>query len=79
MVEETTKPQYLEIVKALMTSDLPFHLISGEQSRTAWDVPDWAAESATSFTELPGAGHLMMLQSPESFGAAVRRALGNGC
>ncbi len=79
VIDETSKPRYLEMVRELMVSDLPFHLIAGQESRAAWDVPAWAVASATSVTELSGMGHLMMLQAPELFGATVRRVVGTDC
>jgi len=49
----------------------PVHLLAGEKSRAAWNVPDWALQAARSYTELPGVGHTMMFQQPEAFGDAV--------
>jgi lipase len=46
----------------------PVHLVSGEMSRADWNVPDWALRAASSYTELPGVGHMMMFQRPEAFG-----------
>ncbi|MHB8296793.1 MAG: alpha/beta fold hydrolase [Acidimicrobiales bacterium] len=49
----------------------PVHLLAGETSRAAWNVPDWALQAARSYTQLPGVGHTMMFQQPEAFGDAV--------
>lgn len=72
VVEATGKPDYLDSIRLLMTSDLPFHLIAGECSREGWDVPEWAVRHATSDYNIPNMGHLMMAEDPEAFGAAIR-------
>jgi pimeloyl-ACP methyl ester carboxylesterase len=72
VVEATGKPDYLDSIRSLMTSDLPFHLIAGERSRDGWDVPEWAAKLATSNYNIPNTGHLMMAEDPEGFGLAVK-------
>ncbi|WP_419905973.1 alpha/beta fold hydrolase [Kiloniella sp.] len=72
VVEATGKPEYLELVRKLMASDMPYHLLAGENSRQGWDVPDWAANAATSNQDIPGTGHLMMAEKPEAFGAVIR-------
>ncbi len=46
----------------------PVHLVAGARSRAGWDVPAWALTAAASYTELPGTGHMVMLESPEAFG-----------
>lgn len=46
----------------------PVHLVAGARSRAGWDVPAWALTSAASYTELPGTGHMVMLEAPEAFG-----------
>ncbi|MEH6631454.1 MAG: alpha/beta hydrolase [Halopseudomonas aestusnigri] len=74
VVEATGKPEYLEHVRQLMASHMPYHLIAGENSRQDWDIPIWAAESASSNQDIPGTGHLMMAESPEAFGEVI---LGN--
>ena len=75
VVEATSRPEYLDKVRALLGSDMPFHLMAGEHSRTGWDVPDWVAKAATTNTVLPGRGHLMMLEAPAAFGSALRNIL----
>lgn len=54
----------------------PVHLLAGEKSRAAWNVPDWALHAARSYTEVPGVGHAMMFQQPEAFGDAVASLVG---
>ncbi len=43
------------------------HLVAGERSAADWDVPDFVRRAARSYTEQPGAGHLMMLEDPDAF------------
>ncbi|MCZ4279200.1 alpha/beta hydrolase [Kiloniella laminariae] len=71
VVQATDDPEYLEIIKELMISDLPFGLIAGENSAAGWDVPKWVREMATQDIVIPDTGHLMMLQDPEAFAQAV--------
>lgn len=70
VVEVTARPDYLLHLRHLM-HDLPVHLIAGERSREGWDVPDWAIAVAASFAELEGVGHMMMVEHPAQFAAAV--------
>lgn len=72
VVEATGKPDYLDSIRSLMTTDLPIHLIAGECSREGWNVPEWAVRLATSDYNIPNTGHLMMVEDPEAFGAAIR-------
>jgi lipase len=51
------------------------HLIAGEASRAEWNVPGWALTAASSYTELPGVGHAMMFQRPETFGDTLANLL----
>ncbi|WGS51797.1 alpha/beta hydrolase [Paraburkholderia sp. D15] len=53
----------------------PVHLISGALSLDGWHVPDWALEQCASHQTLEGCGHLMMLDNPVAFSAAIRRCL----
>ncbi|MBX2839015.1 MAG: alpha/beta hydrolase [Gammaproteobacteria bacterium] len=75
VVEATANTDYLESVQNLLSSTTPFHLIAGEHSRAGWDVPEWVSQQATSEQVIPNTGHLMMLESPQEFGAAVVAAL----
>ncbi len=74
VVEATGAESYLSIVRSQLDRDLPVHLVSGEWSRANWDVPSWVAAGVRSETVIPGTGHLMMVQEPEAFGAAIRAA-----
>lgn len=75
VVGATSQPAYLEAVRGLLDSGLPFHLLSGARSRPDWDVPAWVAAAATSDTVMADVGHLMMLEDPDAFARAVLQAL----
>lgn len=75
VVDATGKPAYLETIKRILDSKTPLHLIAGERSRGDWDVPEWVTAAAASDTEIKGAGHLMMLEQPDEFAAAICRNL----
>lgn len=53
----------------------PVHLLAGARSRAGWHVPGWAEQAAASQTLIEGSGHLPMLERPQAFLIAVRRAL----
>jgi lipase len=38
--------------------------VAGTRSRAGWDVPEWANDAAATYQELPGCGHMMMLEQP---------------
>lgn len=67
IVEETGDPGYLEMVRRVVESGVAIHLIAGERSAKAWDVPDFVRAAARSYTEIADAGHLMMLEQPDAF------------
>ncbi len=75
VVEATAKPEYLQAVRDLLDSHMPFHLMAGEKSRAGWDVPDWVLERASSNTLFPNMGHLMMMEAPRSFGPSICEVL----
>lgn len=75
IVETTGKPDYDKMLQHVF-GRVPVHLLAGEHSASAWAVPEWAVAAAASSTVLPGVGHMMMLEQPERFGAAVARILG---
>lgn len=77
VVERTAPAHYLEQLREVFARH-PVHLVAGERSRAGWDVPDWAVAAAASQQLIPGCGHLMMLENPAGFAAAVRRALQPG-
>jgi pimeloyl-ACP methyl ester carboxylesterase len=54
------------------------HLVAGQASQAQWNVPDWALTAAVSYTELPGVGHAMMFQKPETFGDTLANLIRSG-
>lgn len=76
LVEQTRKPGYLQAVQNVFEHGTPVHLIAGEHSADAWDVPSFVRQAARSYTEMPGVGHLMMLEAPDEFCRAVDLCLG---
>lgn len=77
VVEQTGAPAYLQAIRGWI-EQIPLHLIAGERSASGWHVPAWARERAVSYRELPGCGHLMMLEDPQGFVAAIRDLIGSG-
>ncbi len=75
LVEETGDPSYTKEVRGVIEPGLPIHLIAGARSAAGWDVPGFVRAAARSYTELPGTGHLMMLEDPEGFCRIVDRIL----
>ena len=75
IVEETRDPDFMQAVQAVVDVGLPIHLIAGERSAAAWDVPDFVRRAAHSYTEQPDAGHLMMLEAPDAFCRIVDECL----
>ncbi len=73
VVTATAESVYLEDVKTLLSSELPVHLIAGERSRSAWDVPGWVSQQVSSEQIIPQTGHLMMAESPALFGRAIQK------
>ena len=67
IVRETASPAYRDCVRRVVERICPVHLVAGEQSAADWDVPDFVRRAARSYTEQPGAGHLMMLEDPDAF------------
>lgn len=55
----------------------PVYLLSGGRSHAGWNVPDWAWRACAGRQALDGCGHLMMLERPEAFVAALRHCLGH--
>lgn len=74
IVDTTGKPDYDKMLQYVF-GRIPVHLLAGEHSASGWAVPEWAIVAAASNTVLPGVGHMMMLEQPELFGAAVARIL----
>ncbi len=73
-VAETGSPDYLPKLRAVFSRHR-VHLIAGARSRPGWDAPGWALSEAASLTVIPGAGHMMMLENPAGFAAAVKTTL----
>jgi lipase len=74
VVEHTGRSEYESALRAVFEAT-PVHLVAGARSRAGWDVPDWALETAASYTEIPDVGHMVMLEAPEVFGAVLARLL----
>jgi lipase len=76
VVEYTADLQYGAMLRDVFDR-VPVHLVAGARSRAGWDVPDWALEAAASYTEIPGVGHMVMLEAPVVFGTELHRLLGS--
>jgi pimeloyl-ACP methyl ester carboxylesterase len=70
IVAVTGAPSWQSLLQEVFART-PVHLVAGEHSRSAWNVPDWALSRARSYTEMPGVGHLMTIERPEAFGDVV--------
>lgn len=71
LVAATGNSAYLGMVRRLLDAGLPIHLIGGERSRHGWDVPQWVLKMARSNSDIAATGHLMMLEAPDRFAAAI--------
>ncbi|CAM5455919.1 2-succinyl-6-hydroxy-2,4-cyclohexadiene-1-carboxylate synthase [Streptomyces afghaniensis] len=67
VVGYTANTSYEQLLREVFERT-PVHLVAGARSRGGWDVPAWALTAAASYTELPGTGHMVMLEAPEAFG-----------
>lgn len=67
VVEFTGRSQYEPLLRKVF-QDVPVHLVAGARSRAGWNLPEWALGAAASYTEIPHAGHMVMLEAPEAFG-----------
>lgn len=67
LVAETQPPECVEAAQRVVKRGQPLHLIAGEKSAEAWDVPPFVRAGATSYTEQTNVGHLMMLEEPDTF------------
>ncbi|MEM5390014.1 alpha/beta hydrolase [Paraburkholderia phymatum] len=74
VVATTGEKRYLSTVREVFGTH-PVHLIAGEHSRSGWHTPDWASIECASFQTIEGAGHMMMLERPHAFAAALRHCL----
>jgi pimeloyl-ACP methyl ester carboxylesterase len=71
VIAETGDHKLLNVVHKLIDKGLPIALLSGESSRRDWHVPLWVTAAATQEIIMAGAGHMMMLESPEPFCRAI--------
>lgn len=78
IIAETGDPGYLELIERVVARGVPIHLIAGERSAAAWDVPRFVRAAARSYTKISGAGHLMMLEQPAAFCRTVDSILASG-
>lgn len=67
VVGYTGLPSYEHLLREVFQRT-PVHLVAGARSRAGWNVPQWALTAAASYTEIPDTGHMMMLETPDSFG-----------
>lgn len=74
VVAATGSPEYERLLRRVFAG-VPVHLIAGSRTADAWDVPEWAREAAASDSVVPDAGHMVMLERPERFGATLRAVL----
>lgn len=70
VIDETSSPEYLVIVRSVFAQHAVY-LVAGERSAGDWDVQDWARQQAARFVVIPSTGHLMMLERPAEFAAAI--------
>ncbi|UXT48455.1 alpha/beta hydrolase [Agrobacterium tumefaciens] len=75
VVEATGADDYLEGLRATMTSNMPVYLIAGARSASGWNAPDWANELCTMRVNIPDTGHLMMAENPALFASTVMNCL----
>jgi lipase len=71
----TTGSQEYEPMLQSVFDQVPVHLIAGERSSADWHVPEWARNAAATDTVIPSVGHMMMLEDPHRFGAALAAVL----
>lgn len=70
VVDFTGRPGYATLLREVF-AQTPVHLVAGQRSRSGWAVPDWALAAAASYTEIPEAGHMVMLEAPHEFGQVI--------
>lgn len=75
VVAATADPAYLNMIRRILDSKLPVHLLAGERSATSWSVPDWVRRAAASDQIVPGAGHLAMIENPRAFSVLIENSL----
>jgi len=67
LIQTTAPAMYLDVVRAVLEAGIPMHLVAGENSRDAWDVPDFVSRTVASITIQPKTGHMMMVEDPSAF------------
>jgi pimeloyl-ACP methyl ester carboxylesterase len=76
VVETTGAAAYLSAVRSVLERGTPVHLIAGERSRDAWDVPGFVLGAAQSMSVIPNTGHLITIESPHAFQAILSHVCG---
>jgi lipase len=76
VVEFTGRAGYEQLLREVFAR-APVHLVAGARSRSGWHVPAWALTAAASYTEVPGAGHMVMLEAPEAMEKILAGLLGD--
>jgi pimeloyl-ACP methyl ester carboxylesterase len=74
VVDATGKDSYLQALQQTMQS-MPVTLICGVLSAEGWDTPAWASQQCRLRINIPGTGHLMMVDNPVAFAAAVKQSI----
>ena len=67
VVSATGTKAYQQSIQALIEHKIPHYLIAGEHSAPGWHVPQSVTDSAAASYQIPGTGHMMMLQQPQQF------------
>ncbi|SDR29596.1 Pimeloyl-ACP methyl ester carboxylesterase [Paraburkholderia fungorum] len=74
VVAVTGSVDYLSTLKQVFARH-SVYLLSGERSHSSWNVPHWALEKSAGRETLDHCGHLLMIENPAAFSAAIRRFL----
>ncbi|MCJ8298655.1 MAG: alpha/beta hydrolase [Pseudomonadales bacterium] len=65
VVKDTGAKAYQQSTEALIERKIPYFLVAGEHSAPDWQVPQSVISSAIASYQIPGTGHMMMLQQPQ--------------
>lgn len=76
VVEFTGRAGYQQLLREVFART-PVHLVAGARSRAGWHVPAWALTASASYTEVPGAGHMVMLEAPEAMEQILADLIGD--
>ena len=79
IMAETKTKKYRDLCRLVAAGGIPVHLIAGARSAADWDVPEAVRSAASSYTEIPNSGHLMMLEQPDAFCQTVDRIVAGSC